>query len=212
MIALGNGKIVIGGGRGPAGVVGNVSRRPRGEASPHLEYNYTADLADIWWLSGTYHWQIRWSITVKLKSNNSTVYYQKRYIRQIKATEVIETGLDTEVNPENDPGDITFTVKTTSSGQDQSQYLIIESLLVEMDIEVAEEDDLMYYVCLGEIIGARKDAPFDDSPLTQTGTINNTSTGEDLDTDTQTGQWIPTSSSGSMRFTDETITRESWSP
>lgn len=211
MIALGNGKISIGGGR-PAGVVGNVTSRPSSEAFPHIEYNYTADLADIWWLAGTFHWEMRWSVTIRQKSNSSIWYHKEMYIRQIKATEVIESGINAETNPENDPGDITFTVTTTSSGQDQSQYLIIESLLVEMDIEVAEEDDLMYYVCLGGIVFSRKDAPYDDSPLTQTGTINNIVTGADLDTDEMTDQWTPTSSSGSFRFTDETITRESWVP
>lgn len=178
---------------------------------PSVEYTYTADLEDVFWVSGDYHWEMRCSIAVRKISDDSVWYFLRKYVRQRKSDGVTEQGVITETNPENDPGDITFTLtEVNNSGLGAGPNFYIDDLLVTLSMRVATQDPLMYYVCVGDVVLARTSTGTND--VTHLMDITNIVTGVSLDTDTQTGTYTQISSTGSLKGQGSTITRQTWTP
>ncbi len=196
-----------------AGVVGGVAVNDTASITvpgwPNIDYTYTIDLEDVFWVSGNYQWEFRCEIAVRKRSDTSVWYFLRKYIRQIRSQDggAIEQGIIAETNPENDPGDITLTLSVTASEFGDPPNYYEDSVESILNITVDEQDPLMYYICKGEVIIGR----------TSTGTNIVTHTmdlttiaGVQLDTDTQTGTYTQGSSWGSLRATGDVISRETW--
>lgn len=209
MIQLGNGRIYVGGGK-PVGVYGNPTVRPASTTYPSIEYTYSVDLQDVFWVGGSYHWDFRCQVVVRLRSNDSISYARKEYIRQKRQQDggEIEQGLFAETNAENDPGDITFTVSGTASAFGAGPAFYVDDVSATLNMEVAEQDESMYYEIDAEVVIARTSTG--TNIVAQSGIINNITTGADLDTETQSGTFVQTTAAGQLKFQDETITLQNW--
>lgn len=178
---------------------------------PDINYTYSIDLEDVFWVGGPYHWEFRGSIAVRKRSDDSVVYFLRKYVRQIRAQDggAIEQGIVAETNPENNPGDITFSISATASDFGDPPNYYEDNVSGTINITVDEQDPLMYYVCLGESYGARTST----GTNTVAHTMDLTSVlGVIIDTDMQSDTYIQASSTGSLKAQGTTITRLTWSP
>ncbi|MEE8207520.1 MAG: hypothetical protein V3T88_00985 [Nitrosomonadaceae bacterium] len=191
-----------------AGLAVNDTATTTVEGWPDAEYTYTADLEDVFWVSGLYHWELRCSVAIREVSGDALVWFKRWYKRQLKSDGSIDEGVVSETNPPNDPGDITFSSTDTVSAIGAGPNFYIDDMLAALTMKVGAQNPLYYYRFIGEVVLARTSTG--TNVVTQIATVRSITTGVVRATNSDTGTYTQTSADGELKVEDNVITELAW--